>query len=159
MICATLTQMMSQSDTASFSVQIGADTILFGNTVEVRFTLKNLDGRFEAPSFKDFTVLGVPNQQSQMSIVNGVTNKTVSYSYFIKPNSTGTAYLEPAYVSRDGEASLETKPVEITCVPNPDGIVQESRISNQTHETFGFGDFPLFRERQKPKKKLKVTKI
>ena len=95
-----------------------------------------------------------------MSIVNGETTQSASYSYFIKPKTTGLLHIEPAYFG-DKEQTLETPPVDINCLPNPDGVVQESRISDENNR-MNFDAFPFFHDTpavQPKKKKLKVTKI
>ena len=143
----------------SFEVKISSDSILFGNYLEVRFTAKNIQGEFEPPKFEDFDVIGGPNQSTSMSIVNGKTSQTASYSYFIKPRNTGLIHLEPAYFVNGEDQSFETSPVDIYCLPNPDGEVQESRIDDDS-DRINFHSFPFFSEKPaKPKKKLKVTKI
>lgn len=143
----------------SFEVKISSDSILLGNYLEVRFTAKNIQGEFDPPRFEDFEVIGGPNQSTSMSIVNGETSQTASYSYFIKPRNTGLLHLEPAYFVTGEDQSFETSPVDIYCLPNPDGVVQESRIDDDNHR-MNFHSFPFFSEKPaKPKKKLKVTKI
>jgi hypothetical protein len=151
--------MLAQDDEVqSFEVKISTDTILLGNFLEVRFVAQNLKGPFEPPKFADFEVVGGPNQSSSMSIVNGHTSQTASFSYFIRPRNTGILHIEPAYYL-NGENNYETQPQEIISLPNPDGVVQESRIKDGDHQ-LSFGSFPFFKETPvAPKKKLKVTKI
>ncbi len=143
----------AQSDQEkSFEIKISTDTILLGNTFEVRFTASNIKGNFEAPDFKDFDIQSGPNQASNMSILNGVSSQTISYSYFLRPRKIGSFFIEPAYFINETD-SYETPPLEIICMPNPDGINQISRIEDN-----GFGiNFGI--PRPVKKKKLKVTKI
>ena len=151
---------MSQEDSnPAFEIEISKDTILLGNYLEVRFTAMNIKGEFEPPKFNDFEVIGGPNQSSTMRIVNGKSSQSASYSYFIKPKETGVCYIEPAYLLGEAE-QFETRPTEIFCLPNPQGIVEESRITDQG-QSMEFGQFPFFRNGKpsKKKKKLKVTKI
>ncbi len=42
------------------------------------------------PSFKNFSIVSGPNQESGMTSINGKVDQYVSISYFLKPNSTGT---------------------------------------------------------------------
>jgi hypothetical protein len=153
--------MVAQDDEVqSFEVKISTDTILYGNYLEVRFVAQNLKGTFEPPKFADFDVVGGPNQSTSMSIVNGHTTQTASFSYFIKPRNTGLLHIEPAYYVNGPENNYETQPIEILSLPNPDGVVQESRIKD-SNEQLSFGAFPFFKETPAApkKKKLKVTKI
>jgi hypothetical protein len=83
------TLIMGQQESAqSFEIQVSTDTILLGNFFEVRFLVQNAKGAFDPPAFTDFDVVGGPNQSSSMSIVNGVSSQSSSYSYFLKPKST-----------------------------------------------------------------------
>lgn len=153
--------MSQQTSVQSFEIQVSTDTILLGNFFEVRFLVQNAKGSFDPPAFEDFEVVGGPNQSSSMSIVNGVSSQSSSYSYFLKPKSTGVLSIEPSYWEAQ-DTTMETQPFDIICLPNPDGIVEESRISNQD-QAFEFGRFPFFGDTPAPapqkKKKLKVTKI
>lgn len=160
MVSASLVLLAQGDATQSFEVKISSDSILLGNYLEVRFTAQNIQGQFEPPKFEDFDVVGGPNQSTSMRIINGQTTQTASYSFFIKPKSTGLLHIEPAYFTNEEEQSLETPPMEINCLPNPDGVMQESRIRDG-NERLSFDAFPFFHEMPaKPqKKKLKVTKI
>ncbi len=153
--------LLAQQDQAqSFEIMISTDTVLYDNYLEVRFTAQNIEGRFEPPKFEDFEVISGPNQSTSMSMINGVTSRSASFSYFIKPRTTGTLSIEPAYYLNDQDQNRETQPVAIICLPNPDGVVQESRI-RQDHQSSGLSTFPFFRDSpaMPKKKKLKVTKI
>ncbi len=143
----------------AFEVQVSTDTILYGNYFEVRFTAQNISGKFESPKFEDFDVVSGPNQSTNMTIVNGVTSQSASYSYFIEPKNTGLVIIEPAYFVNDKKENYETPPIEIFCLPNPDSISKESRIEKGNR--LGLNTFPFLRESpaSQSKKKLKVTKI
>ena len=160
LLLSTSASMMGQQKTVqSFEIQVSTDTILLGNFFEVRFLVQNAKGTFDPPAFEDFQVVGGPNQSSSMSIVNGVSSQSSSYSYFLKPKSTGVLSIEPSYWEAS-DTTMETRPVDIVCLPNPDGIVEESKISSKD-QIFEFGKFPFFGDAPAPKKKkkLKVTKI
>ncbi len=119
--CLTL---FAQEKSAKFTLEISTDSILMGNYFEVKFTLENASGRnFYAPSFDGFTVIGGPNQSTSMSYMNGEMTQTVSYSYYLEPKDIGQYWIEPASIEA-GENILETSPVEVLVVPNPDGIKQ-----------------------------------
>jgi hypothetical protein len=162
-------------DDASFSVEISNDSILMGNMFKVVFTLAEGQGNdFQAPRFTGFDVVSGPNVSSSFSMMNGQTNQTVSYTYYLKPIDVGNYYIEPASIAVNG-AILETIPKEVTVVPNPDGIIQEPE--RQANDPFNFRfemddfpwpqfpslefDIPEFDERPKeaPKKKRKTYKL
>ena len=151
---------MLQAQDAKFTVKVSADSILIGNYFEVTFSIENGNAEnFEPPSFQGFSVVGGPNQSSSFSMVNGVTTQSKSYSYYVEPQEEGLFFIEPASVEIDGHI-LETEPVEIKVMPNPDGIIQSP--NRQKSRTFdSFFDRPWFpeKEKAKPKKKRKVYRI
>ncbi|MCB0665234.1 MAG: BatD family protein [Saprospiraceae bacterium] len=160
-LATAIGNLQGQNDPAqSFEVKVSVDSILLGNYLEIQFTAQNITGEFEAPQLEDFEIVGGPNQSTSMSMINGETSQSASYSYFIKPKTTGVLHIEPAYFHSSDDQSYETPPIDIYCLPNPEGIVQNSRIEKQK-EQLHFGGFPFFdRTPAKPKKKkLKVTKI
>lgn len=160
LVTATWNLLAQEDSIRTFEVKISSDSILLGNYLEVRFTAHNLQGEFEPPRFTDFEIVGGPNQSTSMKMMNGKTRQTVSFSYFIKPKTTGVLHIEPAYFTNAGDQNYETPPLEVLCLPNPDGIVQESRIEEK-NERLNFGGWPFFDDKpaQTRKKKLKVTKI
>jgi hypothetical protein len=108
-----------------FTVEVSTDSILFGNYFQVTFTLENAKGTdFSAPDFTAFRVVSGPNQASSMSIINGEVTQSISYTYYLEPTDIGNFYIQPASVDV-GETILETQPVEIMVVPNPEGIKQQ----------------------------------
>lgn len=116
-------QVQAQED-IRFTVEVSTDSILFGNYFQVTFTLENAKGSdFSAPDFTAFHVVSGPNQASSMSIINGEVTQSVSYTYYLEPKDVGNFYILPASVDV-GETILETQPVEIMVVPNPEGVQQ-----------------------------------
>jgi len=141
----------------SFEVSVSSDSVLYGNYVEVHFTMENLDGEFEAPDMSEFIILSGPNVSSTMQIINGKMSSQKSYSFFIKPKEIGSHYFKPAYLITH-EKTYETKPLEINVFHNPEGleIIPEPRQRNFNFE-FPFPDSYDKKENeiQKPKKPLK----
>lgn len=143
-----------------FSIEVSNTEVLLGNYIEVKFTLKNAKGqRFEAPNFKDFDIVGGPNQSSSFSMMNGETTQSISYTYYLQPKTTGNFYLEPAFIEADG-MTMETQPIEIMVLENPDGIIETpQRKSSPQMDMFNFPsddffNFPMddfFQLRELPK--------
>ena len=143
-----------------FSIEVSNTEILLGNYIEVKFTLKNAKGqKFEAPNFKDFDIVGGPNQSSSFSMMNGETTQSISYTYYLQPKASGNFYLEPAFIEADG-VTLETQPIEIMVLENPDGIIEKPKQQMPNHfDIFdsapdGFFNFPsddMFQLREFPK--------
>ena len=89
------------------------------------FTIENgQPTNFEAPVFQNFNIVSGPNQSSSISIINGETTQSQSYTYYIEPKEEGLFFIEPASVELDGEAR-ETEPISIMVLPNPEGIIQK----------------------------------
>lgn len=154
------TQAGAQDD-ASFTLEVSGDSVLLGNYLAVRFTLKNVEGNnFTAPAFEGFEVNG-PNVSSSMSIINGEASQQISYTYYLKPLEIGNYYIEPASIIA-GEEVLETAPFEVIALPNPDGVVEEPRLEGSQFEfRFNPGDLlpppELKMEKDKKKKKKRKT--
>ena len=62
------------------------------------------------PSFKNFSIVSGPNQQSGMSIVNGKTDQYLAIGFYLKPKSTGKYVIGPATAKVNGKAYY-TRPV------------------------------------------------
>lgn len=99
---------------------------------------------------------------SSISIINGDKQSKISYSYYLKGEEEGKFIIGESSVLIDGE-KWETKPIEITILPNPDGIIEDE--SEMENEDFFFRDMPEFSsprhkiERKPEKKKRKTYKL
>ncbi|MFK8005294.1 MAG: BatD family protein [Saprospiraceae bacterium] len=128
-----------------FSIEVSNTEVLLGNYIEVKFTLKNAKGqKFEAPNFKNFDIIGGPNQSSSFSMMNGETTQSISYTYYLQPKTIGNFYLEPAFIEADG-MTLETQPIEILVLENPDGIIEKpQQKSSPQMDMFNFPSDDFF---------------
>lgn len=92
-----------------FSAQVNAQKIGIKDQLQVTYTLSNVPeaSNFQAPSFSGFSIVGGPYQSSNssISIVNGQTRQTssVTLSYVLAPNTTGTLAIPPAKVEVNGK--------------------------------------------------------
>ena len=153
------TQIWAQNE-PSFALAVSDDSILMGNYFEIKYEANNLQGEFELPEFNEFEIVSGPNHSSSMSIINGQQSSSNSISLLLKPKSIENLTLPPAYfVTQD--SVWEVNPRDITVLPNPDGIVTESRLSveRNTFNIFDNWGSTNPKERKKKKKKLKETKI
>ena len=125
---------------AKFTVTVSTDSILMDNQFQVSFVLENAQGtEFEAPTFGEFDVLSGPNTSSSFSMMNGAVSQRVSYTYILRPKDLGNYFIEPASI-KIGETYLETAPLEVMVVPNPDGIIQRAPQQKRTSPFDAFGD-------------------
>ncbi len=126
---------------AKLSVSVDRENVLMGNPFQVSFILENVSAKhFETPDFHDFDIVST-SQSSQTSIINGDMTQSTTYNYILAPRSEGTFYIDPVSVeTKDGV--LETEPLEITILANPDGKKEEIKGKNKED---GFGDFFFFK--------------
>ena len=139
----------------TFNIQISSDSILYGNYIEVRFTIENLEGDFEAPDFSDFIVLSGPNITSSMQFFNGKMSSKKIYSYYLEPRDQGQFFIKPAYLVLP-DNTLETIPVEINVYPNPEG---KRIVPNMKNESFKFNFQKELDDFQKKPPKERYAKI
>ncbi|MEL6389032.1 MAG: BatD family protein [Bacteroidota bacterium] len=107
----------------SFEVHVTADTLFYGNVLKVKFELVNAPGDFQPPSFDQFEIVGGPNTSTQFSMINGEVTQSASYEYLLLPLEEGNLTIASATVS-NGVEPLQTEPLSIVVLPNPDGIQQ-----------------------------------
>ncbi len=142
----------------TFELLLSDDTILIGNHFEIKYEAINLNGEFDLPDFEGFEVVSGPNQSSNFSINNGDQSSSVSLSFLLKPTNVTILSIGPAFfVTTD--KTWEVGPRDVTVLPNPEGIVTESRIKSGVDLNFfeKWGQHRL--KPRKKKKKLKETKI
>ena len=140
---------------AKFEVQVSTDSVLMDNYFKVEFSLENTGGdQFSPPEFRDFDVVGGPNQSSSMSFVNGVMSQSKSYSFYLKPREVGTFYIEPSSIQVEGQI-LESEPIEVNVYPNPDGVRQDPEIRQQERPNFFSNPWKERKEKKKEKAKKK----
>ena len=181
---AFLTAAYTQDKPVKFTVEVSTDSILMGNYFEVKFMLENANGQnFEAPDFDEhFNVVSGPNFSTSMSMLNGDITQSMTITYYLEPKDVGAWYILPASVEA-GDKILETAPLEVLVVPNPDGIKQSPPRKRESFQ-FNWGDpfdmnfdfsFPQLKEfpfllpeegtpkedapKEIPKKKRKTTRI
>ncbi len=133
-------QIVVAQEDAKFSVKVSIDSVLYGNYFQVVFSLENAKGQdFQAPAFEDFIVKSGPNMSSSFSMINGDVTQSISYTFYLEPKDIGNYYIQPASIAV-GEMMLETEPVEILVVPNPEGVIQKQPEEERMSEFFkGFG--------------------
>ncbi len=162
-LCFTIST-TSNAQEGSFSCSIYQDTLLIGNYMVVEYVAENLSGDYVAPDFTDLNVISGPNMSTSMQFINGKTTQTIRYSYYIKPETTGTYFIPPAYYY-NGEESFETEPLEFEVIENPEGIITQPKQKNEgfNSDFFDFS-FPKFnfeyeapRSDSKPNKKEKES--
>lgn len=140
-IFTAITGVFAQEKPVKFTVTVSTDSILMDNYFEVKFVLENADGQnFEAPDFNEhFNVVSGPNFSTSMSITNGAVSQSMTITYYLEPKDIGSYYILPASVEAN-EKVLETAPLEVLVVPNPDGIKQTPPRNGMQNFQFNFAD-------------------
>ncbi len=145
-----------------FTVQVNFDSLLLGNRLEVKFTLENAqDGEMNPPDFGDLRLVAGPNYSSMMSVVNGAVSQSKSFTYILEPKDIGNYFIPPASITV-GDQVLETQPLEVIVVPNPDGLIQQPQQDRRSNDWFFNYEPPLWKEQKPskmPKRKRKIYKI
>lgn len=155
-ICMTSHVIAFAQKVPKFTVEVSSDSILLGNYFVVKFTLENANiDDFQAPDFGDFNLVSGPNVSSSMSVINGEVSQKASYIYYLEPRDIGNFYIQPASVNT-GEEVLETTPLEVLVVPNPEGIIQKPQM--QEHFNFDLRMDNFFAPPQMPEKELEKPK-
>ncbi len=78
--------------------------LLIENTADIR--------KLSPPSFKDFVVVGGPNQESGMTNINGTVSQYIAISYILQPRKTGTISLDAAKANIAGK-QLSATPAKL----------------------------------------------
>ena len=88
-----------------FSASSNDKTIGRNDYLQVEFTVENAANveSIIPPSFKNFTVVSGPNQQSSMSNINGSIKQSLSLGFVLQPLSTGNFTIGAATLKADGK--------------------------------------------------------
>lgn len=144
----------SLAQSPKFTVSVSSDTVLLGNYFELKFTIENAPSKgFEAPDLHQFNVIGGPNTSSSMSIINGEVSQSASYTYYLEPTDIGVYTIKPAYLTT-GETALETPPIDIIVMPNPNGIIQRPHAPGKRIEEYIAPKKTEEQESTRPRKKF-----
>ncbi len=95
------------------------------------------------PSFKNFSIVSGPNQQSGVSNINGKVDQYVGISFYLKPNGAGKYVIGPAIARINGK-EYRTSPVSVV-VTNGSGAAQNNNsgpLSPFGNMTFDFPTQP-----------------
>ena len=125
-IIFALLSIMCSAQEVVFKQELSYDTLLMGNVLEIKYSIENANGDFQAPEFQGFTIISGPNVSSQFSMINGTITQSASYTYFLRPNVEGVITIESASLE-NGENLWTTEPIDIVVQANPDGIIQNPR--------------------------------
>ena len=90
---------------ANFTAECPQKKIGKNDYLQVEFKVDHASNvqSINPPSFKNFSIVSGPNQESGMTSINGKVDQYVSISFILKPNSPGTYTIGPASAKADGK--------------------------------------------------------
>ena len=95
-----------------FEANASKTTLGVNERLRVDFEMNEDGDNFRPPEFRNFTVVGGPNQSVSNSWINGKRSYSKTYSYFLAPNKRGTFTIGQAEITIDGEV-YKTVPIEV----------------------------------------------
>lgn len=134
---------------ATFTVVCPNKKIGKNDLLQIQFTVENASNveAINPPSFKDFSVVSGPDQQSSMSNINGKVDQSVSLSFILKPQSVGKFKIGAATAKADGK-QFQSNPVniEVTNASTKTSSSSSSAANSLANSLSSFGnlnfDFP-----------------
>ena len=137
---------MGAQKTSPFTVEVSSDTVGLDGYIQVTFTVKNEKSKkFTPPEFEGFEAQG-PSTSSMMSMVNGETTQSMSYTYTLLPKEKGVFTIGKATLKTDNE-TFQTDEKKIVVVEHFEG---ETNKPNRRRNFFDDDDF--FQQRSRPVK-------
>lgn len=102
---------------AQFSASIDLDTVALNDYLTLTLTFQNCEASgFELPELPNFQVVGRPSSQTSMSMINGKTTSSASYTYLLKPQKTGKFTLDKFALKTVDGKKLETEKIKVVVV-------------------------------------------
>lgn len=119
----------------TFTANVSKKKLGVNERLRIDFELNQNGDHFKAPSFKDFQVIGGPNQTISNSWINGKRTFAKTYSYFLKPKKMGTFTIQPA-IAEIGGKTYKSTTVTVTvtkAVKTPGQFSAEEYASENIH--------------------------
>ena len=99
----------------NIQVEVSADTIEVGKTVEVKYTIQNGDGRFVWPALDSLPIISGPNSSSSFMYQNGERQYSQSFSFVLFGVKEGILTIPKAtYVTGADEQTID--PMQVVVV-------------------------------------------
>lgn len=131
LICLTFVARVYSQD---FTVTVDKNPVPMGERFTVSFTINGSGSDFKAPDFKGFTVLSGPNQSQSIQIINGRTTRSLTLSYILRADRTGTFTIGPATIMSDGNL-LRTEPLSINVLPESEAQKERKRQEQEQEKS------------------------
>ena len=120
---------------ANFTAECPQKKIGKNDYLQVEFKVDHASNvqSINPPSFKNFSIVSGPNQESGMTSINGKVDQYVSISFILKPNSPGTYTIGPASAKEDFQSNSLN--IEVT----NSSATSSSAPNNAANLLSGFG--------------------
>ncbi len=104
LVCTLLFLSLSVCGQPAISVEVSADTIGVGESVEIKYTIENGDGKFKMPVLDSLPVISGPNSSSSFMYQNGKQSSNQSYAFVLIGMEEGILKVPAASYVADNDA-------------------------------------------------------
>ena len=101
-----------KAQTENFYAVASKTTVEVSEQFQLTFTLNDNGNDFQAPSFKEFTVVMGPSTSKSVQFSNGNMSQSVSYTYVLQPKTEGTFKIGSATIKAGGKI-YQSNPITI----------------------------------------------
>lgn len=98
-----------------FSAQVSSKKVQAGVPFEYAIVITVAASNYVPPTFRDFEIVGGPNQSTSVQYVNGVMSQQMTIAYALVARKEGKYTIGPASVMSNGQ-KLETAPIAMEVV-------------------------------------------
>ncbi len=118
-----------------FEAKVSKTQLGANERLRVDFEMNKDGDNFVPPDFKNFQIIGGPNQSVSQSWMNGKRSFSKTYSYFLAPKQKGNFRISSASIEIDGEiyktkaiAIKVSKAVELPKDPNDPNYIAKNKV-------------------------------
>lgn len=116
-----------------FTTYVSQNPVPEGEMFNVTFVIKAEGQKFEAPKFKNFTVVSGPSTSSEFSFVNGRTSRQMKYTYTLRADKKGTYNIDPATIVVDGN-TIKSNNVSVNVVEPSQALKEKRRQEEEANK-------------------------
>lgn len=113
----------------SVEAQVSSTQVQVGVPFEYAIVIKTNATSYTPPNFKDFDVVGGPNQSQSTQYINGVVSSQLTLSWYLSPKKEGKITIPEAIVM-SGNQKLTTQPITLECLKGNVSNTKKDETSN-----------------------------